>query len=204
MVLEESPDAIQNVIKPTTQDGASVRVSEVYNGLRFKTTVPTEQMEALLEKFGADTVFVGTLITPADKLEDAKLTADKLTHDFGTAGVDYIDVKADVLTPFSNKDGVLTYAGTISKIRRNNLDRDFVARGYIYYVDFNGDGHYIYSETTCTRNVDDIATKALANPEETFGAKTDEDLWLARSIAETLTVKYWNDLVTDTFGKDPF
>jgi hypothetical protein len=115
-----------------------------------------------------------------------------------------IDVKADVLAPFSEADGVLTYAGAISKIHRKNLDRDFVARGYIYYIDFNGVGHYIYSDTTCTRNVDYVATKALENPDETFGAKTEEDLWFARAIAEKLTVKYWNDILSDPFGKDPF
>lgn len=199
MVLEESPDAIQNVIKPTTQDGASVRISEENNGLRFKTTVPTAQMDELVAKYGSSHVFVGTLIAPADMLGTSKLT-----HSFGTAGVNYIDVKADVLAPFSEADGVRTYAGAISKIHRNNLDRDFVARGYIYYVDLNGVGHYIYSDTTCTRNVDYVATKALENPDETFGAKTEEDLWLARAIAEKLTVKYWNDILSDPFGKDPF
>ena len=192
MVLAESPDAIQNVIKPNTQETASARISTENTGLRFKTQISKAELQELIDKFGAENVSVGTLIAPQDKLGTSALT-----HEFGTVNQDYIDVKANINTPFADEDGVLTYAGSISNIKQKNLDREFTAVGYISYVDFNGDTKYIYSTSDATRSIDYVATKALEDTTKDYSLE-------ARAILEKLTVKYYEDLVKDPFEEDPF
>ncbi len=192
MVLAESPDAIQNVIKPSTQETASARISTENTGLRFKTQISKAELQELIDKFGAENVSVGTLIAPQDKLGTSALT-----HEFGTVNQDYIDVKANINTPFADEDGVLTYAGSISNIKQKNLDREFTAVGYISYVDFNGDTKYIYSTSDATRSIDHVATKALEDTTKDYSLE-------ARAILEKLTVKYYEDLVKDPFEEDPF
>lgn len=191
MALEEDPNGIEYTITPSTQSTASTRISTTNSGLRFKTKILKTDLYDLMAKFGAENVSVGTLIAPADKLGE-----QKLTHAFGTVNVDYIDVKADVNTPFAEIDGYLVYAGSISNIKQKNLDREFTAVGYISYVK-NGQTVYIYSETGGCRSVDYVATAALNDPNANLSLE-------ACAILEQLTVKYWNDLITDPFGKDPF
>lgn len=191
MALEEDPNGVEYTITPSTQSTASTRISTTNSGLRFKTKILKTDLYDLMAKFGAENVSVGTLIAPADKLGE-----QKLTHAFGTVNVDYIDVKADVNTPFAEIDGYLVYAGSISNIKQKNLDREFTAVGYISYVK-NGETVYIYSETGGCRSVDYVATAALNDPNANLSLE-------ACAILEQLTVKYWNDLITDPFGKDPF
>lgn len=182
---------IPEVIMPTTLETASTRISKENSGLRFKTTISEDELQHLIDTYGADNVSVGTLIAPTDKLG-----SKALTHSFGKVNVDYIDVKANINTPFSKENGVITYAGSISNIMQKNLGRNFTAVGYIAYVD-GGKPYYIYSDTTATRSVDYVATKALNDTEANYSYEM-------LAILEQLTVAYWNNIYKDPFEKDPF
>jgi hypothetical protein len=138
----------------TTRASASVRLSSTNNGLRFKSDVDTDMLEYFKDKYAE--VQIGTLIAPTDILG-----SNKLTHEFGVLNRDYIDVIADVDTPFeADKNGVTVYAGSISNINPKNLTRDFTAVGYVKLTDDEGAVTYYYSKTAATRNVSDVATLA--------------------------------------------
>jgi hypothetical protein len=157
MVLDGEPTYIEERIEASTKSTASVRISEQNPGLRFKTTVSTEELGLMVNKFGAENVKVGTLIAPADKVG-----AKALTHAFGTAGVDYLDVVADVTDPFGTEGANTVFAGSIANIKTANLNRDFTAVGYIAY--FDGEAwNYSYSTTAAEKNVSDVAYAAYTD-----------------------------------------
>ena len=221
MVFEEAPDAIQNTIKPTTKNGASVRVSVENSGLRFKTKINRSDLDALVEKYGEENVSVGTLIAPIDILQKKGLTVadnkcDAFTYentnltfkvDFVAVVVpqtkegEYVGFRTNEFInpdhPEEDADEVYTFAGSLSNIKTKNIGREFVGRGYISYIDFNGETHYIYSDTVCVRSVDHVATAALNDANANYSMK-------ARAILEQLTVKYWEEILKDPFKDDPF
>ncbi len=174
---------------PQTNQTASVRISTKNNGLRFKTNIIKETIDNLINTYGAENVGVGTLIAPTDTLGGAALT-----HKVATP---FVDVKATVDQPFADDGTTLTYAGSLSKIKLENLDRDFTAVGYISYKDGSGNTHYIYSDSSCTRSINYVATAAL---NDNSAGYTLAQL----AIIEQLTLKYHQDIVKDPFGKDPF
>lgn len=221
MVLEEATDAIQNTIKPATKNGASVRISTENAGLRFKTSILKSELDALVEKYGEENVSVGTLIAPLDILKAKGLTVadnkcDAFTYENThlTFKTDYVAVvvpqtkdgeyvgfrnNAFSVGTLSNDDDTVyyTFAGSLSNIKLQNLGREFVGRGYISYVDFNGETHYIYSDTVCVRSIDYVANAAMKDTTKDYSME-------AYAILEKLTVKYYEDLVKDPFGTDPF
>ena len=164
---------------PVTQKKASIRISETKPGLRFSTTFSESEVSDLVNTYGADNVKIGTLIAPQDTLG-----GKSLTHAFGTAGVKYIDVKATVDKPFASDGGTLTYAGTISNIKQENLERAFTAVGYIAYrEDENEDWTYIYSGPSAIKDVDEVAMTALRDEDAGYSYKEFV-------ILTNLTVKY--------------
>ena len=191
MILEEDPNGIETAITPETQETASTRISAEKSGLRFKTSILKADLEDLIYMLGAENISVGTLIAPTDKLG-----SKALTHEFGVSGKDYLDVKASIGTPFAEENGYLIYAGTISNIKRANLDRDFTAVGYISYVK-KGVTYYIYTDTPAVRNIDYVATAAMKDPKNDYSSN-------ALKILEKLTVKYHTDIEKDPFVTDPF
>ena len=149
---------------PATIDAVSIRISTLEDGtgLRFKTVVDKRRLASLQEKYGAANVTVGTLIAPLDIL-----ALDKgLTHKAGVSGVDYLDIPANVAEPFASNYNSNTYAGSITNIKQRNLGRNFAAVGYIA-VDDGGEMNYYYTETAVSRNVDYVASAALADTSET-------------------------------------
>ena len=148
-VLDEAP--VEN-IKVATKDAASVRLSTTNPGLRFTTTVNTLELNALVAKYGAENVKIGTLIAPADVLGEDALTIDTATK---------INVVASLANPFAQDGTTSTYAGSITNIKPQNLTRDFTAVGYVAYSADGENWTYVYSDTTCTRNVTEIAQAAV-------------------------------------------
>lgn len=184
----ETPDVL---VEPETLETASVRISTTAPGLRFKSNILKADLEELIETFGKANVKVGTLIAPKDKL-----TAKELTHSFGTKGTDYVEVMATLDQPFADEGDYLVYAGSLSKIKQENIGREFTAVGFIAYNDGTG-FKYIYSNSTATRSVDYVATAALNDNSANYT--------LAQlAVLEQLTVKYHQDAIVDPFGKDPF
>ena len=169
MVLEGETTKIEDRITINTIDAASVRISAVAPGLRFKSTVDTFDLYTLVTKFGAENVQIGTLIAPA--------TIGTLTHASGTVGTHYIDVKATVADPFGTSGADTIFAGSISNIKAANLERDFVAVGYICI-----NGTYIYSATSCTRNVTAIVNAALADEAANPGTYSEYQLGILNQI----------------------
>lgn len=152
---------------PVIEKKASVRISEDQPGLRFTTKFSEAEVNSLVSTYGAGNVAVGTLIAP-----QATLGGKSLTHAFGTAGVNYLDVKASVDKPFASEGGTLTYAGTISNIKKANLTKSFTAVGYIAYrANENAAWTYIYSESSAIKNIDKVAMTALADNNAGYSEK---------------------------------
>jgi hypothetical protein len=152
MLFEAIDIDTDNII--STRKTASVRISDSNSGLRFKSDVNYAELQKCLSVYKS--VQIGTLIAPSDLLG-----GKALTHAIGTNGVDYIDVVADVDKPFEKGYEYYVYAGSIVNINKGNLGRDFTAVGYIKLTDDNGNVSYIYSESTATRNVDEVAEAAF-------------------------------------------
>ena len=184
----DTPDVL---LEPETLETASVRISTANSGLRFKTTFDKDELGLLVEKYGKANVSVGTLIAPTDKLG-----SNDLTHGFGTKGTNYVEVMATIDQPFADTGDHLIYAGSLSKIKKENLGREFTAVGFIAYNDGSG-VKYIYSSSTATRSVDYVATAALNDSSANY-------TYAQKVVLEQLTLKYHQELITDPFGKDPF
>ena len=132
----ETTDAI------ATADKASIRLNEV-NGMRFYTTVDTEKLAAL-----GTVTEMGTLIGPKNKIGDY-LTMDDATAENAVA-VEY-GVDNDLWE--GNE-----FVGSIVNVKDTNLNREFVARGYVKV----GDTYY-YSSTTSTRTLAGVADSCIAD-----------------------------------------
>ncbi|MBQ8342347.1 MAG: hypothetical protein IJY22_08270 [Clostridia bacterium] len=141
-------------------DGAAVRLVNGSNGLRFKSVVSAEAMAYINSIADADSVKFGTLIAPADFLEDAyTFTAAELDR----LGLKYIDLVAeDGLTV--NEDGSYTICAAITNIKEENIDRNFAATSYVEYT-VNGNTVRVYSnyrELKNTRSIAQVARIALS------------------------------------------
>ncbi len=132
----ETTDAI------ATADKASIRLNEV-NGIRFSTTVDTDKLAAL-----GTVTEIGTLIGPKNIIGDY-LTMDDVTAKNAVA-VEY-GVDNDLWE--GNK-----FVGSIVNVQDYNLNREFVARGYVKV----GDTYY-YSSTTSTRTLAGVADSFIAD-----------------------------------------
>ena len=142
-----------------TKNSASVRISTVNAGLRFKTTFSNgylAKMAAYAESKG-ETMEVGTLIAPDNYIVDKNFTHAALGNG------NYVEVMADVNNAYENKYGVTTIAGSLVNIKPSNLDRDFAGRGFIRIGD-----EYFYAEDYTVRNIKDVATAALADPSANY------------------------------------
>ena len=141
-------------------DGAAVRLVNGSNGLRFKSVVSAEAMAYINSIADAGSVKFGTLITPADFLENAyTFTAAELDR----LGLKYIDLVAeDGLTV--NEDGSYTICAAITNIKEENIDRNFAATSYVEYtVDGNTIRVYSnYRELKNTRSIAQVARIALS------------------------------------------
>ena len=147
-----------------TKTTASVRISSTQTGLRFKTDINKSYLEELKTTYGAANVSVGTLIAPADILKN-----NELTHSFGTAGSDYVDIPATLDNPFSSDSTTNTYAGSLVSIKDANLTRDFVGVGYIKITQSGKSPTYIYSDSYSTRNVSRVAYAAYSDVSSSLG-----------------------------------
>ena len=145
----------------STRAEASVRISE-NSGLRFKTNIAKALISDLSSKYGDKNISVGTLIAPLDLLG-----GKTLTHENGTANIDYIDVIAELDTPFESFSDYNVYAGSIINIKQKNLTRQFIAVGYLKIFDGNNYS-YIYSNETATKTASYVANLAYRDVNNTL------------------------------------
>lgn len=102
------------------------------DGFRFKTEIDKDVLaEMAAEEYnaGENGLVMGTIIIPADYLEDPSALSFKLLNDLGKVeGKDYLNVVAKDC--YEDADG--TYiAGSILKLQEWNYARDFVAVSYV-------------------------------------------------------------------------
>lgn len=139
----------------TMKQGVSMRISDSA-GLRYYTIVEEDKIESL-RKFGI-TVEMGTLIAPVDLLGGKELNFENaIAYQSGMNDGEFqcVDVKYTSSLYFENGN---TFVGSIVNISDENLNRDFVGRGYIkitvgniekiFYADYAGG-----SSQNNTRNI---------------------------------------------------
>lgn len=140
----------------STKDTASIRLSDTINGIRFYTTVDEEKLNTLVD---GQTYEMGTLIGPKDKI-NGELTAEDLADSNAVA------VKYQYGSFYTEGEGDNAFSGIVGSLvgikedntsfdtTYGNINRDFVARGYVKV----GDTYY-YSSTTATRSLGYIANE---------------------------------------------
>ncbi|MBQ4155582.1 MAG: hypothetical protein IJD90_02115, partial [Clostridia bacterium] len=152
----------------TTQSTAAIRLGEV-NGMRFYTAIDET---ALLELVGDKEYEIGTIIAPKDKVGEYLTVEDnvaKVVYDYATYGLYEGKYVVGSIANLKSSNSYNTETG--------NLGRDFIARAYVLV-----DGVYYYSESTCVRNIAQIADAYIADEKGGYDAldtniKEMVDLW---------------------------
>ncbi|MGN0173160.1 MAG: hypothetical protein ACI39F_01865, partial [Acutalibacteraceae bacterium] len=147
------------------KDGASIRLNNV-NGIRFYTEVDTEKVDSL--RNAGYTVELGTLIAPADNIQDKELS-------FALETGKYVDVKFNSTTYYTEDDfsGIV---GSLVNIKEKNITREFVGRGYVKVTDTEGNETITYADyAKGTDEVSSVAnnTRSLSYLANSY--KTDEN-----------------------------
>ncbi|MBQ4155521.1 MAG: leucine-rich repeat domain-containing protein, partial [Clostridia bacterium] len=171
--------ALDNPI--TTEQTASIRLDTEVQGIRFYTQVDTE---------GLDIAEIGTLIGPTDLIGE-ELTLD--TEKQGNALKVVFDLSKGL---YDNKYVV----GTIAGIKEKNYARDFTARAYIILTN----GVIIYSDTTSTRNIAQIADAYIADANSGYSElapdlKSKVDEWAAANDIKPEPTTKHDPYVSDTW-----
>ena len=115
------------------------------DGLRFKTEIDKDVLaEMAAEEYNVSGLTMGTIIIPADYLEDPSVITFKLLDDLGMEeGKDYLNVVAKDC--YEDEDG--TYiAGSILNLQEGNYARDFVAVSYVQMTLPLGNTSTVYGE----------------------------------------------------------
>ena len=167
-------DDIQMIKEPspaTMKSGASIRLNDV-NGIRFYTTVDTAKLEELKNVEG-NTVELGTLIAPADKV------TGELTHSIGADN--YVDVPYKSTEWHNGETGLI--AGSLVGIKPGNIGRKFIGRGYIKVTNGETETYYYATQNDNARSLKSVAL-ALQGDTENYNKLSDNvktlvDNWAA-------------------------
>lgn len=158
--VKEAPIAIDIAMEA----GAAVRVTSdmATSGIRFQTNILSEDIDTLLVALNAGTyvrVEFGTLIVPTDYLMGGQFTHTWLGANYGDDK--YLDIVCTAGFYQENstwlaydwpreKDGYVSFFGSIVKMNDTNYNRAFSGIGYIKLVTLDDGGveqyEYIYAE----------------------------------------------------------
>ena len=160
-------------------EGASVRLGTP-TGLRFEATVDSNDWDYLVNRYGAENVTMGTIITPStNATTDEQMTFASLDAN-ATTTTKYLNVTAGAFYKKVGDDFVI--AGSIANISENNYTKNYVGRAYIKVVD--GDStFYLYATGAQSRNISYIASQALLDTkpaedkENGYIYQLDENKW---------------------------
>ncbi len=148
--------------RPVLNSGAAVSLDPNVPGIKFSATMPQHAISSL-EKLGATSVSYGMLIAPTLKLQGLPFLNNETIKKLGlTEGEDYVYIDAD--STGTNKYGGLTFSAALTGVDERYFGLDYSAVPYVRYTK-NGRTVYLFgnfSEAN-TRNMKDIATRALAN-----------------------------------------
>lgn len=125
----------------TMTPGASIRLAAP-TGLRFQTTVKSENGIAADEILNSKTVTTGTLITTLGFYEK---NGNKLTKD---SKYTFLDIANNRWFNDGTKTETGKFCGSIIKIKKENYGRKFIAVGYATINYSNGDSKTVYAEVT--------------------------------------------------------
>ncbi len=109
------------------QAGASFRISPNVTGIRYITAIQDTDKIKNLPK-GAK-VEAGTYIAPSEYNVDFTNQNSIKPYDKNPSDFNVVDVKFDLSNNYLNKNS--TFAGTIANIKKNNVTKKFVGRGYV-------------------------------------------------------------------------
>lgn len=139
-----------NLYTPVMLPGASVRIVEGSNGIRFSSTLNQQ----------AKTVHYGTLIVKKADLGTTDFTAEALT----SAGILFADISATEAGTVAG-ESTTTYNAALTNLPEDQFVTDFAARAYAVYE--IGGAEYIvysdYSDADNVRNISDVAEAAHAD-----------------------------------------
>ena len=125
----------------TMTPGASIRLAAP-TGLRFQTTVKSENGIAADEILNSKTVTTGTLITT---LASYEYNGNTLTRD---SKYTFLDIANDGWFNDGTKTETGKFCGSIIKIKKENYGRKFIAVGYATINYSNGDSKTVYANVT--------------------------------------------------------
>lgn len=125
----------------TMTKGASIRLAAP-TGLRFQTTVKSENGIAADEILNSKTVTTGTLITTLASYEH---NGNTLTRD---SKYTFLDIANDGWFNDGTKTETGKFCGSIIKIKKENYDRKFIAVGYATINYSNGGSKTVYANVT--------------------------------------------------------
>lgn len=153
---------------PTMLAGASVRIVEGSNGIRFTSTLDQR----------ATAVRYGTLIAKKTELGTVDFTAEAMT----AAGVKFANIVATEEGTVAG-DAVNTYNAALTNLPEDQLVTDFAARAYAVYT-INGEEYTVYSDFSMedhVRNISDVAEAAHADTktaaDEIYRYEVAEGVW---------------------------
>lgn len=144
-------------------DGATVRLVENSNGLRFTTDFSKAVVDALAAK---GTVTYGTIIVPTEYLTSLdSFTIAALTAKYGANG--YLNIVCeDGKGLIKNEDGSVAIQAAIVNIKAENYDTTFSA---VAYACVGGEYYYTaFDQSINSATIKDIASAALADTEATY------------------------------------
>lgn len=125
----------------TMTSGASIRLAAP-TGLRFQTTVKSENGIAADEILNSKTVTTGTLITTLASYEH---NGNTLTRD---SKYTFLDIANDGWFNDGTKTETRKFCGSIIKIKKENYGRKFIAVGYATINYSNGGSKTVYANVT--------------------------------------------------------
>lgn len=141
-----------STVAPTVKYGASIRISEGANGIRFSSSIDSERI--------ANAKDHGILLVKYEELASAN--AEFTIYSMNDKGVTYgmISALADNGSGISeNDDGTLSFTIVLTDLPEDQLTTKFAVRAYAVY-NVNGTDVYVYSDFSEAANVRSMANVA--------------------------------------------
>lgn len=196
--LVASASTVNNTVDTVAfaiDNGASVRLDENGNGIRYHVAMPADEHTALEENTAYSSVVYGILVAPADyektygALNKANVFGLDSNGNTVTAKYDWavkdengdwqydenssktriMNFRTGTLTEYTAKNGdsMAGYYGSIVNLNEDNIVRDFVGVGYIQYTEkATGKTNYVFAERNDNvRSMAEGARLAIASDE---------------------------------------
>ncbi|MBR6703064.1 MAG: hypothetical protein IKL76_00725 [Clostridia bacterium] len=196
--LVASASTVNNTVDTVAfaiDNGASVRLDENGNGIRYHVAMPADEHTALEENTAYSSVVYGILVAPADyektygALNKANVFGLDNNGNTVTAKYDWavkdengdwqydenssktriMNFRTGTLTEYTAKNGDSRagYYGSIVNLNEDNIVRDFVGVGYIQYTEkATGKTNYVFAERNDNvRSMAEVARLAIASDE---------------------------------------